>query len=871
MLQVLVKPVRSRRDLLVAGGLAAVVLAAAALLRFPHLGRRPMHTDEAVQAVIAGQVLETGRYRYDPQEFHGPALPLAGALALRLCGVRTLADATEPTLRSVPAAAGIVAVLLVLFLLRRRPSAALAASALAACSPLLVYYNRYYIHESLLVLFSLWFTGAVFSFLQRPQRSTAVSAGLALGFAAATKETWVLHLAAGVLGAAAFACVSRRPGPPAQRLRRPLRPTLATAATAAAGFAVPVLVLFSWFGTHPRGILDAVRAFSVYTGRSHAGNHIHAWHYYARLLIGRPFVRGPHWTEAFILVLLLAGAAALVIPRWRARIPPALRRLFAGYAAWGAALFVLYSLLPYKTPWCAMTFWLLLICAAGVGFGMLWTVLGTLVLRLLISAVFVLGTANLFHQARLAGGPFATHRCNPWVYVHTSPDVLHLTQRIDDIARVTGAGRDLLICVTASEYWPLPWYLRRYRRVGYWTEPHVLPGAQVILASPEFCSALREAGLSGRWEQQFYGLRPGVPIVLMIPEDTWNQWLRQHAGAVRNQGNSTQNRTASANSAREPVSEFRHPAMNAEFRIRIRGINPAYAAQAVEAAFSELDRIEGILSRFVSTSDVSRVNAAEAGRRIAVDPAVIDCLKVAREVWEHSGGAFDVTYRRSRDGKDSDAPRLQSDMTALHWTESPPRIWKDRGDVRIDLGGVGKGFALDRMAGVLADWGVRDALLEGGESTALVVGDAADRPWALALRHPRDPDRTLAHFRLAYGAFSGSSAVLHPGHIIDPRTGRPARAALAAWAAAPTGAEADAWSTAFMVLGPDEGAAICSKRTDLLGIVLILQEDRPRLKSFGKFSGIRSTSGSSIESETAGAASRKPRISDSDPAPPGSR
>jgi thiamine biosynthesis lipoprotein len=132
-------------------------------------------------------------------------------------------------------------------------------------------------------------------------------------------------------------------------------------------------------------------------------------------------------------------------------------------------------------------------------------------------------------------------------------------------------------------------------------------------------------------------------------------------------------------------------------------------------------------------------------------------------------------------------------------------------NVEIDLGGVGKGYAVDRVADVLRDWNIDSALVNAGQSTLLALGCAPDgQPWRIAIRDPRDHARSLGAVRLADRALSGSGVALHGQHIIDPRSGAPARGGLGAWALAPDAALSDALSTAFMILSDDEIEAYCA-------------------------------------------------------------
>ncbi|NOY79811.1 MAG: phospholipid carrier-dependent glycosyltransferase [Kiritimatiellaeota bacterium] len=251
--------------------LAAAVLVGA-VLRFPRLDRRPMHTDEAVQAAKTGVLLETGRYIYDPAEYHGPTLPLLGALGLRMAGVRRLADATETELRMTPVVFGLGLILLAAgFAGLLGVRAALAAAFLLACSPVFVFYSRYYIHETLFVFFTGAFLLAFERYWRSPRMAWAMAVGVSFGLLCATKETWVFEAVALVLAFIGTRLWGRWRREPRTSAPEFLHPGRLGAAALAAGLVAAVL--FSDFFVNPRGIADSFRAFPHYTSRSSATLH----------------------------------------------------------------------------------------------------------------------------------------------------------------------------------------------------------------------------------------------------------------------------------------------------------------------------------------------------------------------------------------------------------------------------------------------------------------------------------------------------------------------------------------------------------------------------------------------------------------------
>ncbi len=244
---------------------------------------------------------------------------------------------------------------------------------------------------------------------------------------------------------------------------------------------------------------------------------------------------------------------------------------------------------------------------------------------------------------------------------------------------------------------------------------------------------------------------------------------------------------------------FTHEAMTTTFGIVVACPDTAYARQAAAAAFDELDRLEERLSRYREGSDVFRINRLRAGRSTVVHLDTFECLHMSVEIHRATAGAFDVAYASARAACGS--PQFELDET-----EHRVRVLTD--GVRIDLGGIGKGFALDRMAALLADWDVKSAMLSSGASTIVATeAPPGKRGWPVSF----GPDEALQRIALVRGAFSASGRAVKGDHIVDPHTGRRARGWQRIWVAAPSGAVADALSTAFMVMREDAIRGFCSR------------------------------------------------------------
>ena len=234
------------------------------------------------------------------------------------------------------------------------------------------------------------------------------------------------------------------------------------------------------------------------------------------------------------------------------------------------------------------------------------------------------------------------------------------------------------------------------------------------------------------------------------------------------------------------IHVFHHHAMATQFQVRIAGEEKTYAAQTAQAAFALVDELESLLSRFRASSDISQIAALAPGETLRVSEPVFDCLAIAKKMELATRGAFSVT-----------AAALQSQPTPPQWTLQNFSVRCAAGKPELDLGAIGKGFALDRMAEVLREWSCPAFLLVAGGSSILAGDAPADLAgWSCGLGEDGSPCR----YWLKRASLSGSGLAVKGKHILDPRTGRPADRQNRAWALCDSAAESDALSTACMVL-----------------------------------------------------------------------
>jgi len=270
-------------------------------------------------------------------------------------------------------------------------------------------------------------------------------------------------------------------------------------------------------------------------------------------------------------------------------------------------------------------------------------------------------------------------------------------------------------------------------------------------------------------------------------------------------------------------------AMATRFEIVLNGSNATMLRAAGEEALDEIARLESQLSLYRSTSEIARVNARAAFEPVRVTPLVFSLLKHARDLNVQCNGAFDVTIAplvrcwgfMGGTGQPADPEQLAEarqciGMSHVHFDDERYTIRFDREGVMLDLGAIGKGYAIDRAVDLLRDAGIESALVHGGTSTVYGIGKPLDNEvWNVAVANafkPPDSDSiklptiTLTDEALSVSAIWGRSFEKEGktlGHVIDPRTGEPCQGAQLATVISKSATDSDALSTALLVLGPE--------------------------------------------------------------------
>jgi thiamine biosynthesis lipoprotein len=283
--------------------------------------------------------------------------------------------------------------------------------------------------------------------------------------------------------------------------------------------------------------------------------------------------------------------------------------------------------------------------------------------------------------------------------------------------------------------------------------------------------------------------------------------------------------------------------MGSELRLTVWTTSGEKAAvDAFEAVFGEFDRLEALMSVWKPGSDVERVNAAAGLHPVPVSPEVIEVLEDARQISDWTGGKFDVTFGalsglwKFDHDQDNHIPSPRDvaaklplvDYRALDLDRGAGTAYLRRKGMRVHLGGIGKGYAIDRGAAILRSRGFRDFMIQAG-GDLYVAGKRGDRPWRVAVRDPRGAaDRSFAALDLTDGTFSTSGDYerffMDHGrryhHILDPDLGEPARASRSVTIVATRAVVADGLSTGVFIMGGRAGMDLIERLPAVEGVIV---------------------------------------------------
>ena len=522
----------------------------------PSIFARTFHPDEANQAFTAGRLLETGRYEYRPDDHHGPTLYYAAAVIQKAAGHNSLATLDGTLLRCTPLLFAVLALVFGFLAVRKLLKPIMGKlggwlvpglfALLLGTSPIFAFFATDFIQEMLLACFTMmmfWAGVGYFKVLgawclvpseelkhkdedenNAPKTKLkpgtwALLFGIAAGLAFATKETSLLTFAAAGLAGV----------PLAWRFRKDMRRETRDVVLALAGFALTAILFYSSFASSWQGVYNAFFAAPLsYLGRAAgsaasagAADHVHPWWQYLRWLFGDEY----GVLAFFVLCGCGCGLFARFVwtairPELRARACGPLSRTFLFTLGYALLLLAFYSLIPYKTPWCALQMHIGLLLAAVLGFAVacgmftaacslpplsglpaeyrayavwlqdhprLTKTLGTLPLA--IAAVMLL-LANGYQIARMSRDPDS--KDIPYNYASASPEVQQLAATVASamasnptIPQSHNPPPFIAVALPPADTWPFPWYNRPYEpQTGYWTSFDDLKGLASTGAKP---------------------------------------------------------------------------------------------------------------------------------------------------------------------------------------------------------------------------------------------------------------------------------------------------------------------------------------------------------------------------------------------------
>ncbi|HET7218878.1 MAG TPA: FAD:protein FMN transferase [Vicinamibacterales bacterium] len=297
-------------------------------------------------------------------------------------------------------------------------------------------------------------------------------------------------------------------------------------------------------------------------------------------------------------------------------------------------------------------------------------------------------------------------------------------------------------------------------------------------------------------------------------------------------------------------------AMACRFEITLESRDAA-AVPAARDALNEIDRLEEALSVFRDTSIVSEINRRAAHAAVAVDDATFELLDLCGQLHAQTGGAFDITSTplsrcwgflqrvgRLPDRSAINEARARVGFDAVRLDAASRSVRFTRSGLELNLGAIGKGYALDRVAETMRDAGAAQALLSAGQSSMLAIGGRG-AGWFVELVSLRSDGSPVADVHLHDAAIGTSGAGdqfviadgVRYGHVIDPRTGWPASGVESASVIASSAAVADALSTAFLVGGVALASAYCAEHANVMAILTEEGAHMPRV--FGQHPGAR--------------------------------
>ncbi|MDX1701677.1 MAG: TIGR03663 family protein [Melioribacteraceae bacterium] len=488
------------------------------IVRFYQISDRPLHNDEAVNSVKLKYLLENGEFKYDPIEYHGPTLYYFSLLGSWISGNYKFHDLSEETLRGVNV---VFTSLLFLFLFLYRKSLnrsdIIITSALLLVSPFLNFYSRYYIHESLFSLFTIMMIISYYRFFKSRKDIWAILTGIFAGLVFATKETSIIVFTGFFL---------------ALILTKSLKELkLKSVSLFAFSFVLISVIFYSSFFSNAEGIVDSVTTFKNYIIKSSANtDHIQPWYYYLSLF-------SFYDLKGFIIseFIIIIGAVIGMILSFKNEKD----LIFQWLSIFSVLFFIVFSLIPYKTPWSIMAGWITIILLSGYGFAKFISLINNKKIKLAYNALLSIVFVYLAYQSYLTTFKYADHPENPFTYSQPTKAIYTLTDTVEDIIKYD-KNTKIYVIAAEDQYWPLPWYFRESEFISWNSSPgEDLHRFEIIITEPEFIPEVTNIlyTIPKPGKRDLYvpllledvPIRPGKPLSSYIKNDFMVKYLNSES------------------------------------------------------------------------------------------------------------------------------------------------------------------------------------------------------------------------------------------------------------------------------------------------------------------------------------------------------
>lgn len=497
----------------------------AALFRFWDLELRPFHPDEGVNTHFLLQLYNNNYYHYNPANYHGPFLYYIGLIPFYIFGI------SDFSFRLMPVLFGIMSVAL-LYPLRRRLGliGLITVGLMIAISPANSYFARDTIHETYLIFFTLATVVSFFQYSATMKSRYIYFGATSLAFTITVKETYIITFAIFAISLIiAYFCewidgyflknkevITGNP-----KYSKAIFTTFVSDCREkkyAIGISVGVFLLinflfYSSFFTYYDGVKGILSTLKIWTetGIESGGGHAKPFIYYFTLIY------------KYELPMLVLGVCGFYYAfRYRGKFD-----VFA--ASWAIFVYLIYSFIPYKTPWLVVNILLPLSILTGIFIKGIfenvkkrWHYIAFFLIYVPVFGIFC------YQSIMLNFFNFDDERCE-LIYVQTKRDIYNLLDTIEMVSEST--GKDVTINVLAESYWPLPWYLREYKNVHFWGKMIGNPSAPVILVDQKGDGALTE-DLKGGYVKKLYVLRPGNVIIAYIQKSLYNDVYGGESGGT---------------------------------------------------------------------------------------------------------------------------------------------------------------------------------------------------------------------------------------------------------------------------------------------------------------------------------------------------